>query len=112
MPVGYCALELSRLRINVTRLFLAADGEHKHRVKFRHISVQRNIAAGTLSDHELPQVRSDRSTDQRIAFQHIDCTQDVVNARGRLLHLMLQQMFQDAIEIIADLRCELDARHS
>jgi hypothetical protein len=95
----------------VTRLLLTADGEHKHRVKYRNVSIQRDITARTVPDHKFSKVRSDRPTDQRIAFQHIDCPHDVFNARGCFRHLMLKEMFQDAIEVIPDLWCELDARH-
>ena len=102
---------LSSLRSCVTGLLLTADGEHKHRVKFCNISIQRDITACAAPDHKFSKVRSDRPTDQRIVFQHIDCPYDVFNARSRVRDLMLKDMLQDAIEIIPDLWCELDARH-
>ena len=69
------------------------------------------MAACTAPEHEFTQVPSGRPTDQRIAFQHIDGPYDVFNVRWRARSLMPKDMFQDAIEIIPDVRRELDARH-
>jgi hypothetical protein len=45
------------------------------------------------------------------ALQHFDCPYDVFDTRWRVSLLMRKEMFQNAIEIIPDLWCELDARH-
>lgn len=102
---------LSALRSCVTRLLLTADGEHKHRIKLCNISIQRDIATCTAPDHKFSEIRSRGPTDQRIAFQYIDCFYDVFNMRWRIGPLMRKEMFQDAIEIVPDLWRELDARH-
>ena len=49
---------------------------------------------------------------QRVAFEHIDGPNNVVNSRRRVCHFMLQQMVENAIEVIRDLRRQLDARHA
>jgi len=69
------------------------------------------VTACMVPDHEFSKVRSGKPTDQRIAFQHIDCPYDVFNTRRRVRALMRQEMVQDAIEINPYLRRELDARH-
>ena len=102
---------LSSLRSCVTRLLLTADGEHKHRIKFCNVSIQRDIAVCTAANHKFSKIHSRGTTDQWIAFQHIDCLYDVFNTRCCVHSLMRKEMFQDVIEIIPDLWCELDARH-
>ena len=62
-------------------------------------------------DHELYKVVFDGPTDQRIALQHIDCRHDDVNVRWRVCPLTLKEVIQNAIEIVADLGSEFDARH-
>jgi hypothetical protein len=98
-------------KLCVTPLLLTTDGEHKGRIKLCNVSIQRDVTTRTVPDHKFSQVRPDRPTDERIAFQHIDCPHDVFNARARFRHLMLKEMFQDAVEVIPNFRCELDARH-
>src|SRR5205823_3809274 len=70
----------SCLPSGVTCLFLTADGEHKHRVELHNVSIQRDITACTAANHKLSKIRSCRTTDQRIAFQHVDCPYDVFDA--------------------------------
>ena len=82
---------LSNLGSRVTRLLLTADGKHKHRVKFCNVSIQRDITIRTLPDHKFSKVRSDRLTDKRNVFQHIDCPHDVFNARWCFRQLMLKE---------------------
>src|SRR5450631_2779020 len=84
---------VASLRSCVTRLLLTADGEHKHRIKFCNVSIECDIAACAAPDHQLPKVRSGKPTDQRIAFQHIECPYDVLNTRWRIRHLMRKEMF-------------------
>src|SRR6266511_459196 len=105
------SLFLCGLRSCVTRLLLTADGEHEHRIKFCNVSIKRDITACTAPDQKFSKVPSDRPTDQRIAFQHIDRLYDVFDTGPRVDSLMRKEMFQDAIEIVPDLWCELDARH-
>ena len=100
-----------QLRALVNRFLLAADGEHEYRIQLGNVAIQRDVTTFVAPDHELPQVRLGSPTDQRIAFQHIDGPDDVFDARRRVRSLVLNEMFQDAIEIIPDLRCEFDARH-
>ena len=96
---------------SVTRLLLAADREDQHRVEFSHVSIESDIPPCSATDHELPELRPHGSTESRAALQHIDCLNDVPNARWRVRHLMLKQMIQDAIEIVPYLWRELDPRH-
>ena len=95
----------------MTGFFLAADGEHERRVELRNVSTQRDIPLCAATHHELSEIRSHRPAYQGIAFQHVDCPDDVVDARGRIRYLMLDQMHEGAIDVVADLRGELDARH-
>lgn len=95
----------------VTRLRLTADGEHKDCIKFCNVSIQRDITACAAAYHKLSKIRSRRTTDQWIAFQHVECFYDVFNTRCCIRALMRKEMFQDSIEIIPDLGCELDTRH-
>lgn len=71
--------------------------------------MQRDITAGTAPHHKFSQVSSGGPPDQRVAFQHIDCPDYVVETRGHVRRVMLKEMFQDAIEIVAHLEDELDA---
>jgi len=96
----------------MTGFFLAADGEHKRRVELRHVSIERDIAFRAATDHELSKIRAHRAAYERIAFQHIDCPHDVFYACGRVRYLMLDEMRENAVEVVADLRGELDTRHN
>jgi CxxC motif-containing protein len=64
------------------------------------------------TDHQLCKVCSDRPTDQRIAFKHIECPDSVLDARLCIGDLMLKNMLQDAIEIISNFSRKLDASHN
>jgi hypothetical protein len=66
-------LILASLRFRVSRLLLAANGAHKHRIKFRNVSIQRDITAYTTPAHEFSKAPSGRPTDQRIAFGRRRC---------------------------------------
>ena len=70
-----------------------------------------DVTVRAPSNHELLQVRPDKPADQRIALQDIDGSHDVFNARSGVCDVMLQQMVDDAIEVVSDLRRQFEARH-
>ncbi len=76
------------------------------------ISVQRNIAACTASNHELPEVGPHSSADQRITFEHIDRPNNVVHPGRRVRQPLFHQMIENALKVIRDRRRQLDSRHA
>lgn len=93
----------------IPRHLLTADSKHQHHINLRDVSIQRDVTARTAPDDQFPQLRPDRSTDQRISLQHIDGLDDVVQSSLRVYPFMLKCVFQDAIEIASNFRGELDA---
>ena len=45
-------------------------------------------------DHRFSKVRSGGPTDQRVALQHVNCSDEVFNARWGVRRLMLKEIFQ------------------
>lgn len=92
------------------RLTLRANGQHKHRVDLRDMTVQRQIAVRAVTDHQFALVAAGRSADQRIGFQHIDCRNDLVQACCDMCGLMALELVEDPLKILCNLRCQRDTR--
>jgi hypothetical protein len=99
------------LRFRVSRFPLSPYREHEHCVELWYVSVQRDIAATPAADDKLPQISADTPPDQRIALEHVQRLDDVFDSGACIGNLMLQQVFQDPVEVITDLASKLDARH-
>ena len=91
---------------------MAADGKHERPVKFGNVSIQRNVTACAASNHTLFKISPHAPANQRIALQDVDRSQNVFDVRFGVRRLVLDEMIQDAVEIIADLWSELDSRQS
>lgn len=66
---------------------------------------------GTTADHQFAFTLRYRTTDQRVLRQNFNGSNDFANALTRVFYLMAGQMIEDAIEILCNLRRQLDARH-
>ena len=95
----------------VACFLLAADCQDECRVELWNVSIQRDIASRASTDDELSEIRSHGAAYEGTAFQYVDCTDDVFDASVRVRCLMLGQMSEYAIEVVPDLRSELDPRH-
>ncbi|MGH8634732.1 MAG: hypothetical protein ACRET7_11455, partial [Burkholderiales bacterium] len=69
------------------------------------------VTACALPDHQLSEAGSHGPTDQGVAFQHIDCPDNVFDARSRVHNLVLKEMLEDAVDVVCDPRRQFDARH-
>lgn len=101
----------SGLAFCIPRLPLGADSQYQHQIKFCNISIQCDIAAGTTPDHEVSQVLAGLPRDQRIAFKHIDCPNDVFKVGRSVRSLMRKEVLKNSIEIVPNLWREFNARH-
>jgi hypothetical protein len=94
------------------RFLLASNREYEDRVKPCDEAIQSHIAAGTASDYQLPEIAPHGPTNQWIVLEYIDGAHDGFDALRQICNLMLYQMFNDPIEIVRYLGCELDMGHN
>ena len=66
---------------------------------------------GALPDYEFPLAVIDRTTDLRAVLQHIERLDDLPNTRAGIFDLIAGKVIEDTIEILADFRRQLNARH-
>jgi hypothetical protein len=97
---------LGALGSGVSRFLLATHGEYKHRVKFRYIFIKRHITPCAPSNDKLSKVCTNHPANQRIVFQYINSLHDTFNARGCVRDPVLNEVFENTIEVIADLGCK------
>jgi hypothetical protein len=63
------------------------------------------------ADHEFAQRRNRRATDQRVQGQDVEGGDDLADALPGKLDRVLCQMVDDPVEVVGDLRCQLDTGH-
>ncbi len=95
----------------VAGLPLTANCEHEDRVDVLDVSIQRDIATRSTSDHQLPCVGGYGSSNKRIVLKYVESLNDFPNTVRRNFNIVFRQMIEDAIEVILDLRNQLDPSH-
>jgi len=90
---------------------LAFQRQHKDGVYFRNIAVQRDITPRVATDDQLAFFLLGGAADERVVFEHGDGLDDFPDAIRHVLDFVLRQMFEDAIDVLADLRRQLDVGH-
>lgn len=91
------------------RFALIANCQHKNNLNPRNVPVQGNISARIAAHDKFPAVRTDRMTHQGVLFKHIDGQKNFFYSRWRIDRIVFKQMFEDAVEVLADLGCKLDS---
>lgn len=104
--------ELPDAAIREARLKLTAQGEHDYHVYLGHISIERDVTARAAANHQLAQVVLDRSPDHRVVLESIDRLDDLADSSPWVGDVVFRQMIQDAVDIDADFRGQLDSRHA
>src|SRR5438132_202955 len=99
------------LRSAVASLPLTANCEHEDRVDLLNVAVQSHIATSSASDDQLPCVCRHGSSDQRIVLEYVDSLNDFPDTARCISNSVLREMIDDAIEVILDLRSQLDSGH-
>lgn len=74
------------------------------------MAVQRHVSVRTAANHQLALVAARRAADQRIGFEHGDRLDDLAQPDCDVRYLMLFQVFEDPVEVIADRGGQLDPR--
>lgn len=111
LPPVLSALRLGSLP-GVSGLPLPTQGKHEHRVDFRHIPVQGDVAMRESSDDQRTGRSLDRPPDERVVFEHINGPDDALHASYRIFAIVLDKMVEDAFEIIDNLGRQLDSSHA
>jgi hypothetical protein len=96
----------------VPRFSLTTNCEDEYRVYLLYEPIQRYVAVSSTPDHQLPEVSLDRPADQRILLEDVDCADDLTHPRGCIVDLVREQMVQDTIEVLRQLRREFDPAHT
>lgn len=91
------------------RLPLAAQREHKNRVNFLNISVERDITASATPDHQFSLIFRNGPSDKRVFFENVQRLDDFTNAREHIVNLKLRQMLKDTVEVVPDLGRQFDS---
>ena len=65
----------------------------------------------TAADHQFAFGIGHQTTDQRVVHQNFQGSNDFANALTGVRHFMAGQMIEDALEILRELGCQLDAGH-
>ncbi len=102
---------LTALRSGVASLPLTAYCEHEDRVDLLDVAVQRYVATGAASNDQLPRICGYGSADDRIVMEYVDGLNDSPDTARRILNSVLREMLEDAIEVILNLRSQLDPGH-
>ncbi len=95
----------------ITSFPLTSHCQYENRINRNDIAIQRHIPARAATDHQLAISRGFRTTDQGIAFQRFDCSDDVPQPRRGVLYFVLSKVAQYPVEVIGNLRRQLDAGH-
>ena len=90
---------------------LIANSEHEDRVGLLDVAIQSYVATGFASDDQLPRVCGHGSSNERIVLEYVDCLNDFPDTAKRIFNSALQEMIKDAIEVILDLKSQLDPGH-
>src|SRR3989442_679248 len=102
---------LTELSSAVASLPLTPNCEHEDRVDLLDVAVQSYIATGSASDDQLPRVCRYGSSNKRIVLEYIDSLNDFPDTARRIFNSVRREMIEDAIEVILDLRSQLDPGH-
>ena len=105
--VGAGAAGKARPSTPIASFPLSANRQHEHRVQLFDIAIEGDVAARPASDHEFPQVGACRASDERVAFEHVDCPDDVLYAGDGIRRFVLEQVPRYAVEVVTDYRGEL-----
>jgi len=95
----------------VASLPLTANSEYEDRVGLLDVAVQSYVATGSASDDQLPRVCGHGSSNERIVLEYIDSLNDFPDTARRIFNSVLREMIEDAIEVILNLRNQLDPGH-
>lgn len=101
----------TELSSGVASLPLTAYREYEDRVELLDVAVQSYVATGAASDDQLPRVCGYGSSDKRIVMEYVDSLNDFPDTARRIFNSVLREMLEDAIEVILDLRSQLDPGH-
>ena len=100
-----------KLSSGVASFPLTANCEHEDRVDLLDIAVQSYVATGSASDDQLPRVCGYGSSNERIVLEYVDSLNDFPDTATRIFYSVLREMIEDAIEVILNLRNQLDPGH-
>jgi hypothetical protein len=95
----------------VASLPLTANCEHEDRVDLLDVAVQSYVATRSASDDQLSRVCRYGSSNKRIVSEYVDSLNDFPDTARRIFNSVLKEMIEDAIEVILDLRSQLDPGH-
>ena len=91
---------------------LTTNCENEYRVYLLYVTIQRYVAVSATPDHQLSQVGLHRPADQWVLLEDVDCADDFTHPRGCIVDLVCEQMIQDTIEVVRQLRGEFDPGHT
>jgi len=110
MPSRQWALS-TQLSSAVASLPLTENSEHEDRVGLLDVAVQSYVATGSGSDDQLPRVCGYGSSNKRIVLEYVDSLNDFSDTARRIFNSVLREMIEDAIDVMLDLRSQLDPGH-
>ena len=93
----------------IADFLLGANCQDEHGVEWRDVSIQRDISVAIATDYQFAQVAGRWTTDQRIAGEHVDRMQDLVDAQPDRGRIMSCQVIENALEVIQHARSEFNA---
>ena len=99
------------ISLGVAGLALAAYRQHEDRIDLGHITIQGHIPMRTTPNYQFALGIRHRMADQWVLHQNIQGSNDFANALTGVRHFMAGQMIEDALEILRELGCQLDAGH-
>jgi len=95
-----------------TSLSLTAYGKNENGVKVGKVTVQSHIAVRTTSDDQFPPAVFRGPPYLRVVLQHVDRFDDFPNTRRRIGDLMLGEVIEDTMKVVADFRRQFDVRQA
>gem|GEM_PF-5852481 len=101
----------TKLRSAVASLPLTTYCEHEDRVDRLDVAVQSYVATSAASDDQLSRVSGYGSSNKRIMFEYVNCLDNFSDTARRIFNRALREMIEDAIEVIPNLRGQLDPGH-